>query len=317
MTGVIAAILVLIAAGYVAVRQGFLSASEPGVPGQPAGDTLQVRPPVPDGAASRDTAALQDLPARLGQSDPVAGSESDEAGIADPPETPTDAARTPEPVDPIASSEQPGADTPEETNRDTLDLAVAADSTAETDSDSLAATEPSGLNPDNDDAEELGFVEFRVRPFGDVYIDGRLRLERAILNTIGLPLGRYTVRIQHETYGRWVCDLEVGDDPGRVQVDFDQPVTVVIVAVDSATEATLQGSAIVIDGEATGYTTPMTVRLAPGLHTIEARHDGYTSVTAEPDASNGCYRRVEEGVNLDAAAMNGRGRMVVHMRPDE
>lgn len=165
--------------------------------------------------------------------------------------------------------------------------------------------------------DAFGTIAFNISPVGNVYVNDHLRMERAIVKSLGLPVGGYDVRIENENFGSWVCRMTLTADEEYVaRVFFDEPVSAVIVAKDADSDEYLQGSNIFVDGQPMSL-TPQTVRLTPGVHKIEVRREGYTMVSAEPANPAGCYRKVPEGINFDAADMQGRGRVLVRMRSEE
>lgn len=165
--------------------------------------------------------------------------------------------------------------------------------------------------------DTFGTIAFNISPVGNVYVNNRLRMERAIVKSLGLPVSDYDIRIENEDYGSWVCRMTLAADEESVaRVFFDEAVSAVVVALDADTGTFLEGSDIFVDGLPISA-TPHTVSLTPGVHKIEARREGYTMVSAEPANPAGCYQTVSEGINFDAAGMQGKGRVLVRLRAEE
>lgn len=127
-----------------------------------------------------------------------------------------------------------------------------------------------------------GAVRVIVRPFGDVYIDGRreARQTNAPVTVTAEP-GVHTVRVTHPSFG--TLEQSVTVRPGAtsdVLLEFDTPAQITFISDPSNAE-------IIVDGRATGRYTPATISLDPGTHSVEARRDGYRSSPRSVTVSGG------------------------------
>ena len=263
-------------------------------------------------AADPPSTATGQEPTELGASLGLAGAESDTTsvierdtiGIAQSASVvlPSTESNPPENVETETPVPEPAIDSPAPSTENESDIAETT---------GVAITEPPV-----EVLDAFGTLAFNISPVGDVYVNDRLRMEGAIVKSLGLPVSEYDVRIEHENLGNWICKMTLAPDEEReVRVFFDQEISVVVVAQDADSGEYLPGSEIFVDGQAMPL-TPHTVRLAPGVHKIEVRRDGYTMVSAEPENPTGCYRQVAEGINFDAADMQGKGRVLVRLRSE-
>ncbi len=158
-----------------------------------------------------------------------------------------------------------------------------------------ATTPPTQQQPEAErppPAPSTGTVRILVRPFGDVYVDGR-RLatgtNAAVLAT--LPVGTHRVRAVHPVLGSLERRVTVeGGRTREVLLEFDtaasaDPVSVTVVSDPVNAE-------IFIDGDRTGRYTPATVRLPPGRHAVELRLPGYASARQTVTVAVGRSERV-------------------------
>ncbi len=119
-------------------------------------------------------------------------------------------------------------------------------------------------------AAQTGTARILVRPFGDVYVDGRrLASGTNAPVTADLAPGSYTVRATHPTFGeiRETVRVQAGRT-AEVRLQFAVPVEVTVVSDPLNAE-------ILLDGRRTGRYTPATIAVPPGRHTVGAERDGY------------------------------------------
>ncbi|PAP76525.1 serine/threonine-protein kinase [Rubrivirga marina] len=119
-------------------------------------------------------------------------------------------------------------------------------------------------------APRTGTARVLVRPFGDVYIDGR-RLARGTNApvTADLAPGTYTVRATHPEFGELTETVRVrAGETADVRLQFATPAEVTVVSDPNNAE-------ILLDGRPTGRYTPAVVTVPPGRHTIGVERDGF------------------------------------------
>jgi len=121
-------------------------------------------------------------------------------------------------------------------------------------------------------APQTGTARVLVRPFGDVYIDGRrLARETNAPVTADLAPGTYTVRATHPVFGELTQSVRVrAGETSNVRLQFATPVDVTVTSSPSNAE-------ILLDGRATGRYTPATISVPPGTHRIALERNGVTT----------------------------------------
>ncbi|MEM8484464.1 MAG: PEGA domain-containing protein [Bacteroidota bacterium] len=117
-----------------------------------------------------------------------------------------------------------------------------------------------------------------VFPWGNVYLDGELVAERVSgTDTLFIAPENYTLSIEHPSFGVWEQALERGAAaPLSFDVDFTARAAFRIAAYDDNRQ-TLAGE-VFINGHNTRQTTPVTIELPLGKHTIEVRAEGYEPI---------------------------------------
>ncbi|MCH8960328.1 MAG: hypothetical protein IH820_03170, partial [Bacteroidetes bacterium] len=72
-------------------------------------------------------------------------------------------------------------------------------------------------------AQRLGTLKILAKPWGNIYIDGKLhKREASIWYTAKLPPGSHRVRIEHPTLGKWEQVVVVSlEEERKVEVDFN------------------------------------------------------------------------------------------------
>ncbi len=144
---------------------------------------------------------------------------------------------------------------------------------------------------DEDMAEEpeaprTGTVHVIVRPFGDVFVDGRRKASGTNQPYVEeVAEGTYRVRAVHPRFGRW--EKLVSVRPGKTEevvFNFNREHTVTVTSQPPNAE-------IVLDGKSTRRYTPSVLTVRPGQHRISVRKRGYDTaggprkLTIERDAS--------------------------------
>ena len=66
----------------------------------------------------------------------------------------------------------------------------------------------------------VGRVGLAISPWGEVYVDGRMRGVTPPMTEIKLPPGTYTVEIRNTTFAPHRQTIEVGDAPVRIRHKF-------------------------------------------------------------------------------------------------
>lgn len=118
----------------------------------------------------------------------------------------------------------------------------------------------------------MGTARVLVRPFGDVYIDGRrLARETNAPITAELAPGTYTVRATHPVFGTLTESIRIrAGETSEVRLQFATPVEVTVTSTPPNAE-------ILLDGRPTGRYTPATLSVPPGSHRIAVERNGVTT----------------------------------------
>lgn len=131
-----------------------------------------------------------------------------------------------------------------------------------------AASPESRAEPEPPRAAATGAVRVLVRPFGDVYVNGRLEARGTNAPvTVALAPGRHRVRVEHPTFGAAERTVTVAAGGHQEVFVSLEPATVTVVS-DPV------NAAIYVDGRATGRYTPAQLTLPAGAHIVEVRRDG-------------------------------------------
>ncbi|MGD9898674.1 MAG: PEGA domain-containing protein [Calditrichaceae bacterium] len=126
-----------------------------------------------------------------------------------------------------------------------------------------------------------GDLEVHVKPWGTIYIDGKLmKKETDIKYMVQLPAVKHVVRVIHPSLG--VCEKEINikdKETVKFSVDFNKIVGVSVSAFDS--DGKPVWGEIIVDGENTGEMTPKEIKLRVGLHRISVKKEGYVLIGGE------------------------------------
>ncbi|MGD9488591.1 MAG: PEGA domain-containing protein [Calditrichaceae bacterium] len=127
----------------------------------------------------------------------------------------------------------------------------------------------------------MGDLEVHVKPWGTIYIDGKLMKKDTDLKyMVQLPAIKHMVRVVHPSLG--VCEKEIHvehDETVKFSVDFNKIVNVSVSAFDS--DGKPVWGEIIVDGQNTGEMTPKEIKLRVGMHTIAVKKDGYVLIGGE------------------------------------
>lgn len=117
-----------------------------------------------------------------------------------------------------------------------------------------------------------------VFPWGNVYLDQELVAERVSgIDTLLIAPQNYRLSIEHPSFGVWEQQLEKhAAAPLSFKVDFTSRAAFHLVAYDDNRQA-VPGE-VIINGHNTRQTTPITIELPLGKHTIEVRAEGYEPI---------------------------------------
>ena len=115
-----------------------------------------------------------------------------------------------------------------------------------------------------------GTVKILVRPWGSIYIDGKLKEKDSnIQYAESLPFGFHDIRVIHPQLGRWEKQVEIrSKTPQEYVIDFNLSVDLIITSEPKYAE-------IFIDGKSLGAYTPKKIKVKTGDHIIEVRKEGY------------------------------------------
>ena len=163
---------------------------------------------------------------------------------------------------------------------------------------------------------QFGTITLLVRPPGNLFVNNN-DFGPIVVEPLNLPADTHRFVIQNREYGTWECSLPV---PANQSVEknilFDQPISIPVVTMlpDSTT---IRNASILMDGAPTGYETPQTIRVFPGLHTFEAQLSGYTQEEVLIDGAEGCFQKINTRVNFDSGIDYRDKRVIVILSKDE
>ena len=166
------------------------------------------------------------------------------------------------------------------------------------DAQNEAASDPrkGRLDPESSsgDPRNLSTVSIEIRPWGRVWIDGTRMSDAEVRSeSFGVEPGTRRIRVLHPDLGTWEKRVEVrAGQSRRVEIDFTREVPVVVTS-QGADGSYLMGE-IIVDGRATGATTPKEIRLRMGEHSIEVRRPGYEAAAMRI----GVYGPIEDPIQV-------------------
>jgi hypothetical protein len=126
----------------------------------------------------------------------------------------------------------------------------------------------------------VGSLKVAVKPFGSIYIDGRLYKEYADLPfTTNLSVGGHRLKVVHPNLGTWSRDINIElERQLGINVDFNKLFKVTITALPVWGE-------IFVDNVSYG-STPKQLTLRTGFHVIEVRRERYVAEAKEINLEN-------------------------------
>lgn len=144
------------------------------------------------------------------------------------------------------------------------------------------------------DQRDLGAVSIEIHPWGRVWIDGtRMGDGEVRSESFDVEPGTRKIRVIHPDLGTWEKRVEVrAGQSRRVEIDFTREVPVVVTS-QGPDGSYLMGE-IIVDGRATGATTPKEIRLRMGEHSIEVRRPGYEAAAMRI----GVYGPIEDPIQV-------------------
>ncbi len=115
----------------------------------------------------------------------------------------------------------------------------------------------------------VGQVELLVRPSGDIYVDGQLKVKNAFAPyQVKISGGIHILRVVNETLGEWMKKIEINNETlQKFNIDFGKGKLKII------SKPTL--AEIFINERSTGRTTPAEYSIKPGEYTIQVKKNGY------------------------------------------
>ena len=276
-------------------------------------------------------------PAPAGTENPISESELPAPGTSTiPPEIPLDTLDTsPEvlPSDPLPDTVAPITDEPVtdintptvstvDEPSDTPDIVATPpeDSAALlASSDSIfsslpdSSPEPQDETPVVQPPVQYGSITLFVGPPGNLIVDN-VDFGSVVVESLNLTADYHRFVIQNRDYGTWECTLEIPpNQPIEKNIFFDQPVSIPVVAMlpDSTI---IRNASILIDGSPTGFETPQTVQVFPGLHSFGAELEGYTQESVQIDGAEGCFQKVNDRINFDNGVNYRDKRVIIVLR---
>ncbi len=144
----------------------------------------------------------------------------------------------------------------------------------------------------------IGEVEILISPFGDIYVDGQLKVKNQFAPYLfKLPGGKHNLKVINDRSGEWIKNVEINE--GTVQkfkIDFSKGKLKII------SQPTL--AEIFINGNTTNRTTPAEYSVKPGRYTIQVKKEGYyPSELKEIDINYDIYEGDGEKITFELKKM--------------
>ncbi len=137
----------------------------------------------------------------------------------------------------------------------------------------------------------VGQVELLVRPSGDIYVDGQLKVKNAFAPyQVKISGGKHILRVVNESLGEWIKKIEINNETlQKFNIDFGKG-KLKIISKPTIAE-------IFINERSTGRTTPAEYSVKPGKYTIQVKKNGYypsevKEITIDYDIYEGEDRKI-------------------------
>ena len=131
----------------------------------------------------------------------------------------------------------------------------------------IEADKPINISPEL--VPLVGQVKLLVRPSGDIYVDGQLKVKNAFAPyQVKISGGIHNLRVINESLGEWIKKIEINNESlQKFNIDFGKG-KLKIISKPTIAE-------ILINERSTGRTTPAEYSIKPGKFTIQVKKNGY------------------------------------------
>ena len=144
----------------------------------------------------------------------------------------------------------------------------------------------------------LGSITLKTAPPSNLIIDN-VDFGPIVLEDLNLTAEMHRFVVENREYGAWECSIRIQANQSiERDILFDQTISIPVVAM-SPDSTLIRNASISLDGARTGFTTPMTIKVSPGLRTIEAQLDGYTQEDVIIEGAEGCFQKINSRINFD------------------
>lgn len=162
----------------------------------------------------------------------------------------------------------------------------------------------------------IGSITLRTAPPSNLIVDN-VDFGPIVLEDLNLTAETHRFVIENREYGAWECSIRIQANQSiERNILFDQTISIPVVAM--LPDSTLIRNALItIDGSPTGFATPMTIKVSPGLRTIGAQLDGYTQEDVGIEGAEGCFQKINSRINFDNSVNYIDKRVIVILSKNE
>jgi|GEM_PF-4118389 len=162
----------------------------------------------------------------------------------------------------------------------------------------------------------IGSITLKTAPPSNLIVDN-VDFGPIVLEDLNLTAEMHRFVIENREYGAWECSIRIQANQSiERNILFDQTISIPVVAM-SPDSALIRNASISVDRSQTGFTTPMTIKVSPGLRTIEAQLDGYTQEDVGIEGAEGCFQKINSRINFDNSINYIDKRIIVILSKNE
>ena len=163
---------------------------------------------------------------------------------------------------------------------------------------------------------QMGSIALGTAPPSNLIIDN-VDFGPITLEDLTLTAEPHRFVVENREFGRWECSIDIrANESIERYIRFDQTISIPIVAMLPDTTP-VRNASILIDGSRTGFETPMTIKVSPGLRTIGAQLDGYTQEFVSIEGAEGCFQKINSSINFDNNINYTDKRVIVILSKNE